>query len=118
MIDKTYENDNYDYENNNNNFTSRRDRDRDKDKEKDKDKDKHKKHDEPTGEAETLIGRLHKFGDLAQREKIPRAYLERRRNEEKAFNIRRAKNENRYNPKTKDTQSIYEDIIIMVQKKE
>ena len=116
MIDKTYENDNYDYENNNNNFTSRRDRDRDKDKEKDKDKDKHKKHDEPTGEAETLIGRLHKFGDLAQREKIPRAYLERRRNEEKAFNLRRAKNENRYNPKTKDTQSIYEDIIIMVQK--
>ena len=118
MIDKNYEHDNYDYEDNNNNFTSRRDKDKDKDKNKDKDKDKHqRKHDEPTGEAETLIGRkLHKFGDLAQREKIPRTYLERRRNEEKAFNIRKLKNENRYNPKTKDTQSIYEDIIILVQK--
>ena len=89
---------------------------KDKEKEKDKDKDKYRKHDEPTGEAETLIGRkLHRFGDLAQREKIPRTYLERRKNEEKAFGTQKTKAENKYNPKTKDTQSIYEDIIIMVQ---
>ena len=113
MSDRNYEDnyDEYEYTNNNNYYK------KDKDKDKDKEKDKHRKHDEPTGEAETLIGRkLHKFGDLAQREKIPRAYLERRKNEEKAFNIRKSKNENRYNPKTKDTQSIYEDIIITVQK--
>ena len=113
MSDRNYEDnyDEYEYTNNNNYYK------KDKDKDKDKEKDKHRKHDEPTGEAETLIGRkLHKFGDLAQREKIPRTYLERRKNEEKAFNIRKSKNENRYNPKTKDTQSIYEDIIIMVQK--
>ena len=86
-------------------------------KDKDKEKDKLKRRDEPTGEAETLIGRkLPRFGDLAQREKIPRTYLERRKNEEKAFGSRRLKNENKYNPKTKDTQSIYEDIIILVQK--
>ena len=114
MADKNYDDnyDEYEYMNNNNNYYRK-----DKDKDKDKEKDKHRKHDEPTGEAETLIGRkLHKFGDLAQREKIPRTYLERRKNEEKAFSIRKSKNENKYNPKTKDTQSIYEDIIIMVQK--
>ena len=112
MEDKNYD-DNYDEDiyNNNNNYYKR-----DKEKDKERDKDKHRKHDEPTGEAETLIGRkLHRFGDLAQREKIPRTYLERRKNEENAFGTRKPKNENRYNPKTKDTQSIYEDIIIMVQ---
>ena len=55
-------------------------------KDNDKIKDKLKRRDEPTGEAETLIGRkLPRFGDLAQREKIPRTYLERRKNEERAF---------------------------------
>ena len=114
MEDKNYDDsDDVDIYNNNNNYYKR---DKEKEKDKDRNKDKHKKPDIPTGEAETLIGRkLHRFGDLAQREKIPRSYLERRKNEEKVFGIRKPKNENRYNPKTKDTQSIYEDIIIMVQ---
>ena len=85
-------------------------------KEREKERERRRRN-EPTGEAETLIGRkLPRFGDLAQREKIPRTYLDRRKNEEKAFGARKIKGENRYNPKTKDTQSIYEDIIIMVQK--
>ena len=84
-------------------------------KEKERERERRRRN-EPTGEAETLIGRkLPRFGDLAQREKIPRTYLERRKNEEKAFGVRKIKGENSYNPKTKDTQSIYEDIIIMVQ---
>ena len=52
-----------------------------KDKEKDKERDRIKsRREEPTGEAQSLIGRkLHKFGDLAQREKIPQTYLYRRK---------------------------------------
>ena len=109
MQDESYDEDEF-------NITNYNKKEKDREKDKDKDKDKHRRHDEPTGEAETLIGRkLHRFGDLAQREKIPRNYLERRKNEEKAFGAIKMKNENKYNPKTKDTQSIYEDIIIMVQ---
>ena len=102
----------YDFNKNPNNYYEKKARD----KEKEKDKIKSRR-EEPTGEAQSLIGRkLHKFGDLAQREKIPQTYLSRRKNEEKLFNLKKQKNERGYNPKTKDTQSLYEDIIIMVQK--
>ena len=73
-----------------------------------------RKTNEPTGEAESLIGKkLHKFGDLAQREKIPISLLNRRKNEEYSFGTVKKSS---YNPKTKDTQLIYEDIMVLVQK--
>ena len=106
----------YDFNKNPNNYYKKKALEKKNPKEKEKDRIKSRK-EEPTGEAQSLIGRkLHKFGDLAQREKIPQTYLSRRKNEEKLFNLKKQKDERGYNPKTKDTQSLYEDIIIMVQK--
>ena len=110
----------YDFNKNPNNYYKKKalEKKNPKEKEKDKERDRLKaRREEPTGEAQSLIGRkLHKFGDLAQREKIPQTYLYRKKNEENLFRLKHPKINNEYNPKTKDTQSLYEDIIVMVQK--
>ena len=110
----------YDFNKNPNNYYKKKalEKKNPKEKEKDKEKDRLKsRREEPTGEAQSLIGRkLHKFGDLAQREKIPQTYLYRRKNEENLFRLKHPNAQREYNPKTKDTQSLYEDIIVMVQK--
>ena len=110
----------YDFNKNPNNYYKKKalEKKNPRDKEKDKERDRIKsRREEPTGEAQSLIGRkLHKFGDLAQREKIPQNYLYRRKNEEQLFRLKNQNIKEGYNPKTKDTKSIYEDIIVMVQK--
>jgi len=110
----------YDFNKNPNNYYKKKalEKKNPKEKEKDKERDRLKsRREEPTGEAQSLIGRkLHKFGDLAQREKIPQTYLYRRKNEENLFRLKHPNAQREYNPKTKDTQSLYEDIIVMVQK--
>ena len=110
----------YDFNKNPNNYYKKKalEKKNPRDKEKDKERDRIKsRREEPTGEAQSLIGRkLHKFGDLAQREKIPQNYLYRRKNEEQLFRLKNQNIKEGYKPKTKDTKSIYEDIIVMVQK--
>ena len=110
----------YDFNKNPNNYYKKKalEKKNPKDKEKDKERDRIKsRREEPTGEAQSLIGRkLHKFGDLAQREKIPQTYLYRRKTEEQLFKLKNQNIQTGYNPKTKDTKSLYEDIIVMVQK--
>ena len=45
---------------------------------------------------------MHKFGDLAQREKIPQTYLYRRKNEENLFRLKHPNAQREYNPKMKE----------------
>ncbi len=81
---------------------------------------------EPTGEAETLVGKkLHKFGDLAQHSKPPsilkRTKINDNNKNEIFFNnnfIDFSKNLNEdifYKPKTKDTQNVYEELLNLIQ---
>ena len=120
MSEQDDSDDEYDFNKNPNNYYKKKalEKKNPRDKEKDKERDRIKsRKEEPTGEAQSLIGRkLHKFGDLAQREKIPQNYLYRRKNEEQLFKLKNQNIKEGYNPKTKDTKSIYEDIIVMVQK--
>ena len=120
MSEQSDSDEEYDFNKNPNNYYKKKalEKKNPKEKEKEKERDRLKsRREEPTGEAQSLIGRkLHKFGDLAQREKIPQTYLYRRKNEENLFRLKHPNMQREYNPKTKDTQSLYEDIIIMVQK--
>ena len=104
------------------------------------DRDFPQRDNEPSGEPETLVGRqLHKFGDLAVKEKPPNT-LTRKKNRnmiEKLIKKRtKSSNNNQYTdigqnsilldnstkelllykPKTKDTLAIYEDLLNIVRK--
>ena len=82
---------------------------------------------EPTGEAETLVGKkLHKFGDLAQHSKPPsklkRTKINNNNNKNEIFfnnnfvNFSKNLSEDiLYKPKTKDTQNVYEELLNIIQ---
>ena len=81
---------------------------------------------EPTGEAETLVGKkLHKFGDLAQHSKPPilkRTKINNNNNKNELFFnnnfINFSKNLSEdilYKPKTKDTQNVYDELLNLIQ---
>lgn len=104
------------------------------------DRDFPQRDNEPSGEPETLVGRpMHKFGDLAVKEKPPNT-LTRKKNRNMIEKLikKRAKSTNNnkytdigettnlldksskeqllYKPKTKDTLAIYEDLLNIVRK--
>ena len=73
MSEQDDSDDEYDFNKNPNNYYKKKalEKKNPRDKEKDKERDRIKsRKEEPTGEAQSLIGRkLHKFGDLAQKGK-------------------------------------------------
>ena len=102
------------------------------------DRDIPQRDNEPNGEPETLVGKnLHKFGDLVVKEKPPSS-LQRKKNKSKIEQLiqqRTKMNTNNtnipnkkqlidtstnelllYKPKTKDTKTIYEDLLSLVRK--
>ena len=122
MVDRYTAEKNFDYEINANKVVNN-------------DRDVPQRNNEPNGEPETLVGKqLHKFGDLAVKEKPPNTLQRTKKKNMNEQLLKKKKNVNSpnitykkdyineltneplfYNPKTKDTISIYEELLYSIE---